>query len=128
MRRQIHAIAKALSNVAHLEQLHINWFKPESESSHNDDRNVEQGHQPHPLPDEMMDCFFQLRGLQDVVITGNLADAYVGRLTRSLKRPKLAPQPEKVVVNEDLADQYPSRCIFGCSIKDSDEDIPDQHR
>ena len=41
-----------------------------------------------------MDCFFQLRGLQDVVITGNLADAYVGRLTYSMKRPELVPRAD----------------------------------
>ena len=91
MRGHIHDMAKALSNVAQLKQLHINCFKPESDSSQNDDTNIEQGHLRGPLPDDMMDCFFRLRGLQNVVITGNLADAYADRLTRSLKRPKLAP-------------------------------------
>ena len=126
LRQHVHAIAKALSNVAHLEQLHINWFNSESESSHNDDRNVEQGHHPHSLPDEMMDCFFQLRGLQDVVITGNVADAYVGRVTRSLKRPKLAPDLQTNAITDYLGD----RCMFVCSrlaIKDSDQVIPNQH-
>ena len=126
MRWHIHRIAKALTSVPHLEHLHINWFKPESDSSQNDDTNVKQGHHPGPLPDDMMDCFFQLRGFQDVVITGNVADAYVGRVTRSLKRPKLAPH----LLTNVITDYSGGRCMFVCSrlaVKDSDQVIPNQH-
>ena len=64
MQHRMHDVAKALSNKAQLVQLHINCFIPRSDSSQNDDRNLEQGHRPGLFPDEMMDCFFQLRGLQ----------------------------------------------------------------
>ena len=94
MQGRIHDLARALSNKAQLVQLHIHCFIPKSESSQNDDTNPEQGHHPGLFPDEMMDCFFQLRGLQDVVITGSLADAYIGRLTYSMKRPKLVPRAD----------------------------------
>lgn len=128
MRRFIHVVAEALSNVAQLEQLHISCFKPESDSSRNDDTNVEQGHHPGPLPDDMMDCFFQLRGLQNVLITGNLADAYISRVIRSMKRPKLAPKinPLNTKVRSGV-----NTCIFGCSrlaIEDRDQLVPNQHR
>ena len=133
MRGHIHDIAKALSDVAQLEQLHINCFKPESDSSQNDDTNVEQGHHPGPLPDDMMDCFFRLRGIQNAVITGNLADAYVDRLTRSMKRPKLAPHVDLLdsklqssVASMPVRRRSGNMCIFGCSrfaIEDSDQVI-----
>ena len=138
MQGHIHGIAKALSDVAQLEQLHINCFKPESDSPQNDDTNVEQDHHPGPLPDYMMDCFFQLRGLPNVVITGNLADAYVNRLTRSLKRPKLAPHVDLLNSKLQSSGTYtPVRqlggtvCVSGCSryaIEDSDQVISNQHR
>lgn len=138
MRRHIHVVAEALSNVAQLEQLHINCFKPESDSSQNDDTNLEQGHHSGPLPDDMMDCFFQLRGLQNVVITGNLADAYIGRVTRSMKRPKLAPhvKPLNTKLQSSVASTPVPRgrgntCIFGCSrlaVEDTDQLISNQER
>ena len=138
MRLHIHAVASALSNVAQLEQLHINWFKPESDSSQNDDTNLEQGHYPGASPDDMMDCFFQLRGLQNVVITGNLADAYIGRVTRSMKHPKLAPhlKPLNTKLQSSVASTPVPRgrgntCIFGCSrlaVEDRDQLIRNQHR
>lgn len=134
MRRHIHVVAEALSNVAQLEQLHINCFKPESDSSQHDDTYLEQGRHRGPLPDNMMECFFQLRGLQNVVITGNLADAYKCRVTRSMKRPKLAPQvnPLNTKVQSSVASMPVHRrrgntCDFGCSslgIEDRDQLIP----
>ena len=75
MQQRIHDVAKALSNKAQLLQLHINCFIPKSNLSQNDDTNLKQGHRPVLFPYEIMDCFFQLRDLQDVVITGTLADA-----------------------------------------------------
>ena len=138
MRRYIHVVAEALSNVAQLEQFHINCFKPESDSSQHDDTNLDQGYHPGPLPDDMMDCFFQLRGLQNVVITRNLADAYIGRIRSSMKRPKLAPdvEPLDTKLQSSVASMLPRRrrgntCIFGCSrlaIEDKDQLIPNQHR
>lgn len=128
MRQHIHDIAEALSNVAELEQLHINCFKPESDSSRNYDTNDEQGHRLGPLPDEMMDCFFRPRGLQNIVITGNFADVYVGRITRSLKRPKLAPHVDPLDTKE-VRQQSGNTCIFRCSrftTEDSDQVIPNQ--
>ncbi len=138
MRHHIHVIAKALSNMAQLEQLHINCFKPGRDCSQIDDTNLEQGHQPGALSDDMMDCFFQLRGLQKVVITGDLADAYIGRVTRSMKRPKLAPHADSLdtklqssVASMPAQRQRGNRCIFGCSrlaIEDTDQLIPDQRQ
>ena len=139
MQRRIHDLTKALSNKAQFEQLHISCFIPKSDSSQNDDTNLEQGHRLGLFPDEMMDCFFQLRGLQDVVITGTLADAYVGRLTYPMKHPK--PVPHADALDTKPQSRIPPHlmplrrwrhktCIFGCSplaIKDTEQLTPDQH-
>lgn len=137
MQQRIHDLAKALSNKAQLEQVHINCFIPKSNSSQNDDTNLEQGHRLGLFPDEMMDCFFQLRGLQDVVITGTLADGYVGRLTYSMKHPKLEPRADPLdtklhssVYAIPVRSQRHKTCIFGCStlaVKDTGQLTPDQH-
>lgn len=139
MQQRIHDVAKALSNKAQLVQLHINCFIPRSKSSQNDDTNLKQGDRPGLFPDEMMDCFFQLRDVQDVVITGNLADAYVGRLTYSMKCPKLVPHADPLITklqSSILPIPMPLRrwrhepCIFGCStlaIEDTEQLSPVQH-
>ena len=134
LRHHIHVIAEALSNMAQVEQLHINCFKPESDSSQFDDTNLEQCDHPDPLSDDLMDCFFQLRGLQKVVITGDLADAYISRLTRSMKSPKLAPHADPLdtklqssVASRPVQRQRGNECIFGCSrlaIEDTDQPVP----
>lgn len=122
MQRRIHVLAKALSNKAQLEQLHINCIIPKSDSSQNDDTNLEEGHRPGLFPNEMRDCFFQPRGIQDVVITGTLSKAYVGQLTYSMKHPKLVPHADPL--NPKLQSCIPLMplrrhrhitCIFGCS-------------